>query len=240
MDAPRLIVHADTTPANVHEAMRTEPIHGALAAKGLAPSEHLADAGYVSAAHIVAARERYGIDLIGPPRPDQSWQKQQEDAFRATDFTVDWERQRVRCPEGQESTTWGDYKDKASGQAYIRAGFSSADCRPCPSRSRCTRATSRRLGLLPRPELEAIAAARARLDTKPGRRLYGQRRGIEGTISLGVRTFGLRRARYRGLAKVGLQSVTTASAINLDRLGAWFAKRPLAPTRIARFAVLAA
>jgi hypothetical protein len=56
-DAPRLVVHADTTPANVHEAMRTGPIHDALAAKGLAPSEHLADAGYVSGSHIVAARE---------------------------------------------------------------------------------------------------------------------------------------------------------------------------------------
>ena len=184
---PRLIVHAETTPANVHEAMRTEPIHDALAAKGLAPSEHLADAGYVSAGHVVTARERYGIDLIGPPRPDQSWQKQQEGAFRATDFTVDWERQRVRCPEGHESTTWGDYKDHASGQSYIRAGFSPAQCRPCPSRSRCTRAASRRLGLLPGPEHEAISAARARLETKAGRHLYGQRRGIEGTISQGVR-----------------------------------------------------
>ncbi len=239
-DAPHLIVHTDATPANVHEAMRTEPIHDALAAKGMAPSEHLADAAYVSAAHLVTARERHGIDLVGPPRPDQSWQKQQEGAFRGTDFTVDWERQCVRCPEGHESTTWGDYKDKASGQSYIRAGFSPAVCRPCPSRSCCTRATSRRLGLLPRPEHEAIAAARARLETGAGRRLYGQRQGIEGTISQGVRAFGLRRARYRGLTKMGLQGVATAAAINLDRLGAWFAKRPLAPTRTSRFAALAA
>jgi len=239
-DAPHLIVHTDATPANVHEAMRTKPIHDALAAKGLTPSEHLADAAYVSAGHLVTARERHGIDLVGPPRPDQSWQKQQEGAFRASDFTVDWERQRVRCPEGHESTTWGDYKDNASGQSYIRAGFSPAVCRPCPSRSRCTRAASRRLGLLPRPEHEAIAAARARLETGAGRQLYSQRQGIEGTISQGVRAFGLRRARYRGLAKVGLQGVATAAAINLDRLGAWFAKRPLAPTRTSRFAALAA
>src|SRR4051812_15190785 len=52
---PHLVVHADTTPANVHEAMRTQPIHDALAAKGLAPSEHLADAGYISASLIVTA-----------------------------------------------------------------------------------------------------------------------------------------------------------------------------------------
>ena len=36
-DAPHLVVHADTTPANVHEAMRVETIHAALATKGLAP-----------------------------------------------------------------------------------------------------------------------------------------------------------------------------------------------------------
>jgi transposase len=235
---PHLVVHADTTPANVHEAMRTQPIHDALAAKGLAPSEHLADAGYISAGLIVTARERHRIDLIGPARPDQSWQNQEKGAFRATDFTLDWDKQVVRCPEGCESVSWGEYKDKASGRLTIKVGFSTADCRLCPSRSRCTRMASRRLGLLPRPEHEAIAAARARLETKAGRRLYGQRQGIEGTISQSVCAFGLRRARYCGLAKMGLQSMATA-ALNLDRLGAWFAERPLAATRTSRFAAIA-
>ena len=79
--APRLVIHADTTLANVHEATRTEPIHAALANKGLAPAEHLVDAGYISAGHLVAARERFGIDLIGPPREDMSWQSRTEGAF---------------------------------------------------------------------------------------------------------------------------------------------------------------
>jgi len=70
--------------------------------------------------------------------------------------------------------------------------------------------------------------------------LYAQRQGIEGTISQGVRSFGLRRARYRGLAKTGLQSVATAAAMNLNRLAAWFAERPLASTRVSRFAAMAA
>src|SRR3954451_20695026 len=51
--------------------MRTGPIHDALAAKGLAPSELLVDSAYVSAEHLVGARERHGIDLFGPARPDQ-------------------------------------------------------------------------------------------------------------------------------------------------------------------------
>src|SRR3954453_12307764 len=238
--APRRVVHADTTPANVHEAMRTALIHDALATKGLAPSEHLVDSAYVSAEHLVGARERHGIGLFGPARPDQSWQKQVEGAFQATDFVVDWERRRVRCPEGHDSTTWGQTRDKASGRSLIRVGFSPAQCQPCPSRSRCTQGISRWLGLRPRPEHEALAAARARLESEAGRQLYAQRQGVESTLSQGVRAFGLRQARYRGLAKTGLQNVATAAALNLDRLTAWLAQRPLAPTRISRFAALTA
>jgi transposase len=65
---PHLIVHADTTEAGVHEAMRVEPIHAALAAKDLVPSEHLADSAYMSADLLLAAREQHGIDLVGPQR----------------------------------------------------------------------------------------------------------------------------------------------------------------------------
>ena len=65
-DRPRLVIHADTTPANMHEAGRTGAIHDALAAKRLVPSEHLVDSAYVSAGHLVAARARHGTDLVGP------------------------------------------------------------------------------------------------------------------------------------------------------------------------------
>jgi len=112
------------------------------------------------------------------------------------------------------------------------------------SRARCTRVRSkyqgRALALLPRPEHDALAAARTREGTADGKRLYAQRNGIEGTLSEAVRGFGLRRARDRGLPKTGLQHVATAAALNLDRIAAWFAGRPLAPTRTSRFSALAA
>jgi hypothetical protein len=53
---------------------------------------------------------------------------------------------------------------------------------------------------------EAIASARAPLDSKAGRQLHAKRQGIEGTISHGVRCFGLRQACYRAPAKTGLQN----------------------------------
>ena len=243
-ELPRLVVHADTVPANVHDALRTAPIHAALAAKNLAPSEHLVDSAYVSADHLITARERHAIDLAGPTRQNLSWQSHTEGAFSAADFTVDWDRQKVRCPEGKESAGW--YKDvKRPGQrAQVRAQFRAADCRGCTSRSRCTRTQSPKQGrvvaVLPRQEHDALAAARAREDTAEGRRLYAQRQGIESTLSQAVRAFGLRRTRYRGLAKTGLQHAATAAAINLDRIAAWFGGRPIAPTRTSRFAALAA
>ena len=49
--APHLVLHADTTPANVHDVTRIEAIHAALAAKGLAPAEHLVDSASISAEH---------------------------------------------------------------------------------------------------------------------------------------------------------------------------------------------
>jgi transposase len=61
---------------------------------------------------------------------------------------------------------------------------------------------------------------------------------VEGTISQGVRAFGLRKARYLGNAKVHLQHILTAAAMNLARLFAWISEVPLAGTRISRFATI--
>src|SRR3712207_7998210 len=49
-----------------------------------------------------------------------------------------------------------------------------------------------------------------------------------GTLSQAVRAFGLRQARYRGLAKTRLQNIAIAAALNLDRISAWLSNRPLA------------
>src|SRR2546425_7003262 len=51
--------------------------------------------------------------------------------------------------------------------------------------------------------------------------------------------FGSPRPGYRGLEKTHLQHVAIATAINVDRLVAWFAGTPRAPTRTSRFAALA-
>jgi transposase len=239
-DAVHLITHAMTTVATVHEARCTAAIHAALTGEGLVPAEHLVDAAYVDAELLVRSRGELGIDLIGPPRPNPAWQGKVEGGYGADRFEVDWERERARCPQGKLSSAWKPYVDR--GEGYVLVSFAEADCGACPARPLCTRAERqpRRLRLHPRAEHEALKAARERLATKEGRRAYARRAGIEGTLSQGVRAFGLRRSRYRGLARTHLQHVATAAAINVERLTAWFRAIPRAATRTSRFAALAA
>jgi transposase len=240
-DAVHLITHAMTTTATVHEARCTAVIHQALLGKGLTPGEHLVDAAYVGAELLVHGREELGIDLLGPPRPNPSWQARIEGGYDIDRFEVDWNGQRVRCPQGKLSSAWSRQVDHA-GTPYVSVWFRKTDCAACAGRSLCTRAEhqARHLKLLPRAKHEALKAARERLATREGRRRYARRAGIEGTLSQGVRAFGLRRSRYRGLAKTHLQHVATAAALNLERLAAWFQAIPRAATRTSRFAALAA
>ncbi len=68
--------------------------------------------------------------------------------------------------------------------------------------------------------------------------VYAKRAGIEGTISQGVRTMGLRRSRYIGQKKTHLQHLATAAALNLVRAMAWVEGLPRAQTRRSSFARL--
>ena len=84
----------------------------------------------------------------------------------------------------------------------------------------------------------ALQAARTRDSQADWPLLHNQRAGIEGTLSQGVRGFGLRRSRYMGLAKTHLQHVFIAAAMNLSRIVNWVNEVPLAQTRQGAFARL--
>jgi transposase len=240
-DAIHLITHTHTTPATVHEAQCTQVIHEGLIEKGLPPREHLVDSAYIAAELLVSSREEQDIALIGPPRPDPSWQAKVEGAYSIDQFAIDWDHQQMQCPQGKVSVGWKERLDHA-GHPYIRVSFRTQDCQACGSRALCTRTAApkpRVIKLQPRLSYEALQLARTSYERDEGFKLYTSRAGVEGTISQGVRAFGLRRTRYRGATKAHLQNVAIAAAINIDRLVAWFEGRPRAKTRISRFAALA-
>ena len=238
--APHLLTQVHTTAATVHEAQCTVPIQQALVQKALPPSEHLVDAAYISADLLVTSQAQHGITLRGPTRPSPGWQAQVKGGYTVDQFEVDWAQQRVRCPQGKWSTEWWDHGSKTSGRT-IFVEFAREDCLACPARAVCTRAQQqgRRVGLPPQAQYEALRTARTWYGSTEGKEVYKRRAGVEGTLSQGVRAFGLRWARYRGLAKTHLQHIATAAAMNVDRLVAWLDERPRAKTRTSRFAALA-
>ena len=238
-DNPHLITHVTTTTANLHEVNSTAAIHQALIDKRLPPKQHLVDSAYVDAELLLHSRDKQGIKLIGPTRHNHSWQTKVDGAYDVYQFEVDWENERVRCPQGHDARSWYERRDKRGH--YFQVRFSAKHCIPCKNRSQCTRSKQkiRTLKLKPRPLYEALQETRSFHESEEGKTLYYKRAGVEGTISQGVRAFGLRKTRYRGLAKTHLQHIATAAAINLERLVAWFDGVPRGKTRTSRFAALA-
>jgi transposase len=238
-DSPHLITHVETTGASLSDVHQTEIAHRALEKKQLLPKEHLVDTGFIDAELIVKSQHDFGIELIGPVRRATSWQHQMPEAYDLSKFEIDWERQKVICPNGKTSSTWNSTKD-SWGNAFIRVQFRHRDCSACQVRQLCTqkKADPRHLNIRPREHHEALVKARQAQETEEWKELYHQRAGIEGTFSQGVRTHNLRRSRYRGLPKTHLQHVVTATAINVQRLADWFADIPRAQTRTSRFAQL--
>ena len=155
-------------------------------------------------------------------------------------FRINWEEKAVTCPERRQSIRWSETKT-ARGRQMIHIDFAPDDCAACLSRPLCTRAKNlpRTLTLQPRDEHEAIQFARRRQRTEEFTQIYSNRAGIEGTFSQGVRAFGLRKARYRGLRKTHLQELAIATSINVGRITNWLNAVPTAATRRSRLAALA-
>jgi len=235
-----LITHVETTPATVMDADLIEPIHEKLNQKNLLPSEHFVDTGYVSAEHLVNIDEQYQVEVIGPVLPDTSWQALAQNGFDLTHFTIDWDNCQVRCPQGCLSQGWSE-SFNPHGQAVIHVRFRRNDCLNCSSQCECTQfqsAHGRCLNFLPKAQYLALQARRQYQSTDEFKQRYAQRAGIEGSLSQGVRAFGLRHSRYIGLAKTHLQHIGTAVAMNFVRLWHWWCGLSKEHTRISRFKAL--
>ena len=102
-DLPHLVTNVETTDATTGDAEMTAVVHQRLGGRGLAPGEHVVDAGYVSARNILAARDDHGITLTGPVGADTT-QGQRDNGtgplLPQDAFKVDWDARKVTCPNG--------------------------------------------------------------------------------------------------------------------------------------------
>lgn len=238
-EMPNLITDVTTTPATTSDSAVTAVIQENLLARDVGPSEHIVDAGYVTADHLLTSQREREIELLGPAAPDRSWQARREDGLEAAQFVIDWERRQAVCPQGETSVQWWGQRDR-HGNPTIRIMFGKAACGECVVRERCVQSATagRVLVVRTREHYEVLQAARERQATEGFKEEYARRAGIEGTISQGVHLGDLRRSRYRGEGKTRLMHLLLGAAMNLTRVGAWLAEVPRSGTRVSAFAAL--
>lgn len=227
---PNLITHVETTDATVPDIRLVKPVHQALQRRGVLPAEHYLDSGYASAAQVADAWKQFQVTMVTPLLADVSRQTRENRGYRREDFTVDWDKRQVTCPQGAVSQYW--HPCTRRGDAMIAVRFAPTDCDPCPTRAQCTTGGSgkrygRQIALRPREVHELVHANRTAQQQKSWQAKYALRAGVEGTIHQAVQVTGAHRTRYRGLAKTHLEHVYSAVALNLIRLDAWWNGKPL-------------
>jgi transposase len=240
-ELPHLLTHVETTPATEPDCQTLPTIHSALAKKNLLPAEHLMDAGYVDIDNVLDSLHSHQVEIVGPMRPDSSPQAKQQAGYDIAHFLVDYSTKTVTCPQGKHSVVWSPSTNKAGVQS-VTARFAKQDCALCPVMALCTSSKSQVRSLhLQSTQDKHQTLQQARLDqlTPTFEKRYDDRAGIEGTISLAVRSFTLRRARFIGETKTKLQHLAVGSAINFSRLAYWFQGRSRAATRVSSLAALA-
>ena len=106
------------------------------------------------------------MDLLGPVLADTSWQTRAAAGLSTQDFRLDWVAKTATCPQGQQSVRWQASTDRHKAPV-LRVSFADRDCAACPTRSACTRSTTkgRTLTLRPQAAHQALQAARQQQTT---------------------------------------------------------------------------
>jgi IS5 family transposase len=167
------------TPANAPEASVTEAIKTDLAAQQALLAELHIDRAYLSSTLV---RER-SADLVIYCK---AWPVRNGPRFLKTAFELDWERQRIRCPNQQEMPF------EPGGTVH----FPTEVCAACPLRERCTSSPHGRSVSI-HPDEALLGELRKLQLTATGRAKLRERVAVEHTLAhLGY--WQGRRARYRG------------------------------------------
>ena len=177
-----LIRAVGITPANIPEASVTEEISADLEQQLVTLKELHIDRAYLSSQLV---RERSTeLEIYC-----KAWPVRAGKRFPKQMFTLDWDRQIIRCPAEQE-------------MPFVPGGvvhFPKDACARCPLKAQCTTSTNGR-NVNIHPDEALLIELRKRQQTPQGRAQLRERVDVEHTLAHVGRWQG-RRARYRGVRK---------------------------------------
>jgi hypothetical protein len=177
-----LIRAVGITPANAPEASVTEAISKDLSQQEVCLKELHIDRAYLSS-HLVRERSD-DLEVYC-----KAWPVRESKLFSKQAFTLDWERQTIRCPSAQE-------------MPFVPGGvvhFPKETCALCPLKEQCTTSSKGRSVSI-HPDEALIIELRERQQTVQGRAQLRERVAVEHTLAH-VGQWQGRRARYRGVRK---------------------------------------
>jgi transposase len=177
------------------------------------PSALYADGAFVSSEALKDAHDE-GRELRGPApaSPDRG------KVFTVEAFDVHVEERYAICPASQRSSNCSRLEEQSTGKVVFRFEWSNSVCGSCPLCPQCVSVGQDHRTFVVGELHSFLQARRREMQTEAFKQDMRKRNGIEGTISELVRGYGLRQARYRGVAKVRLQNYLIGGACNIRRL----------------------
>ena len=177
------------------------------------PPVQYVDAAYISTQKLLEAAAE-GRELIGPAPGAAS---KDDPRFCTDHFNIRVEQRQAICPAGQQNSQCSRLEEQATGRVSYRFEWSTEACAQCPLRQQCLKADQKHRTLAVGEHHTILQERRREQKTEPFKQRMKHRNAIEGTQSELVRAHGLRRARYRSLAKVRLQNYFIGAACNVKR-----------------------
>jgi hypothetical protein len=204
------ITNVEVTAGNVHDA---EPSLALIKEQektlGGMPDKILIDGAYGTADNR-ANFAGEGIDLVS--RITQYY----DDKIRKENFKIDLENNCVECVAGEITDKYTLIKDDKGRKVKVFT-FDKEKCLNCNYRELCTKSKSGRKITLNYNE-KYLLEARERQKQPEFEEEFNPRSIIERKFDQLMNKYGLRQARYIGMAKTKLQALFTAVAANLRKL----------------------
>ena len=176
------------------------------------PDSLYVDGAYVSGEKLAEA-EQDGRELFGPAPPPGGRQE-----FTSDHFQIDIEGRNAICPDGHASTNCSTLTVDATQKVSYRFEWNRRLCGGCPNASKCIGENQDHRTLTVGEHHMHLQKRRKEMTTEEFKKKMRRRNAIEGTQSELVRGYGMRKARYRGLARVRLQNYFIGTACNIKRL----------------------
>ena len=209
-DTSGIITAVAATPSAVHETSNLPELLERHQESLPLPPAIAADSKYGSDESLTFLQDEKGMKTAIPLPGDFKKGKR----FLRGAFTYDEDNDCYTCPAGKTL----ERKSKDTKKEIVIYRGKQEDCFSCALRNKCTGKTASARHLA-RPYADVRMKAEEFRKSEEGKGIFAARKTvIEGLFGEAKRCHGLRRAKQRGVEKVEIQALLTATALNIKRL----------------------